>query len=304
MASNITDNEGLIVYEVISDSTKTTAELMAGASTAHTQLIQGALINRVSDNEIKINTNTQAIANLATAQGVFSNTTGLVLTATEQNLPFTVDVPSTDSNVMVIDDSSNHITFNITAAYNFKTDMNFAVNTPQARTVTIRGRRVSDGQLIYSRTIDILQANGTTKSVSTNTLLILGKNGVPSAPFDIYFTIQCSDTGISMIDFTSLLASSTSIYTQRGIDTLTASGTISSANSTVFINVSSNSVFTLADATEASGLEINIKRIDTTGSNVVIDTTGVQTIDGNGSVNILPLQNIRVISNGTNWYII
>jgi hypothetical protein len=54
MASNITDNEGLIVYEVISDSTKTTAQLMAGASTAHTQLIQGTLIDRVSDNEAKL----------------------------------------------------------------------------------------------------------------------------------------------------------------------------------------------------------------------------------------------------------
>lgn len=156
----------------------------------------------------QINANSQSIANLATAQGEFGSSTVQSITTTETNLDFDVLIPSTDTNVLNLDATNNQCYFGINASFNFRSDMTFNVDTPQPITVTIRGRNIVDNSLVYSRTVDIHQANGTTKSVSTNTLLTIGKNSFPNAPLMIYFTIQATDTGISIHEFNSILTSS------------------------------------------------------------------------------------------------
>lgn len=158
--------------------------------------------------QTSINANSQAIANLATAQGQFGSVSTQTVTTTEQNLDFNVIIPSTDSNVLALDDTLNRCFFGIDASFNFRTDMNFYINKNAPITVTIRGRNVVDNSLVYSRTVLIHQSTNTSKSVSTNTLLTIGKNGFPSSDLTIYFTIQADDTGIDITDFTSTLTSS------------------------------------------------------------------------------------------------
>lgn len=158
--------------------------------------------------QTSINANSQAIANLATAQGQFGSVSTQTVTTTEQNLDFNVIIPSTDSNVLALDGTLNRCFFGIDASFNFRTDMNFYINKNAPITVTIRGRNVVDNSLVYSRTVLIHQSTNTSKSVSTNTLLTIGKNGFPSSDLTIYFTIQADDTGIDITDFTSTLTSS------------------------------------------------------------------------------------------------
>lgn len=62
------------------------------------------------------------------------------------------------------------------------------------------------------------------------------------------------------------------------------------------------SVITLFDAIENEGVEIIIKNVS--GGNITVDTILGQTIDGNLTVLLLPLEVVKVISNGINWDII
>jgi len=253
-----------------------------------------------------INSNSQAIANLATAQGQFGKTTPLVLSTLEQNLDFEVIVPTTDAAIFNFDDLNNRIDFLVDTSFNFKTDMNFGVNVNSERIVTIRGRNAVDNSEVYSRTVSINQGNNTSKSVSTNTLLILGKNGVPSSPFTIYFTIQCSGAGITLSDFDTLLTSGSGGLTNPidTIETLSTTRSIDVTKRVTFIDVTLDSTFTLPSAVNNIAAICNIKRVDYTSKRVVINTITNQTIDGNLYVELVPFQSINIVSNGTNWFII
>jgi len=167
--------------------------------------IEDAITNVVT----QANVNSQAISNLATAQAELGNTNSLVLTTTEQVLSFTSTVPSTDTSVMVIDDTLNRILFNINANFNFRTDMNFYFGTSQERVITVRGRNVADDTLVYERSITIEENNGDYDTYSSNKLLTVGRNSIPESPLEMYFTIQCSGTGITLYEWSSELASGT-----------------------------------------------------------------------------------------------
>lgn len=167
-----------------------------------------AIGQKIKGVQTLVDANAQAIANLATAQGSFGTTTPQIITTSEVILTFETIIPSTDTGIMTINDISDTISYIKDASYNFRTDMIFDVGTAQSRTITIRGRNVADNSLVYSRTVDINQANNTQKEVSSNTLLTLGKNGFPSAPLNIYFTIQADGVGITMHQFESIITSS------------------------------------------------------------------------------------------------
>ena len=176
--------------------------------------------------EDSINANSVAIANLATAQGQFGSSIVQEITTTEATLDFSVTIPSTDTNVLNLDGTLNRCFFGINASFNFRTDMDFYVHHNNPVTVTIRGRNVADDSIVYSRSVDIRQGTNTVKSVSTNTLLTIGKNGFPNSDLTIYFTIQATDTGIDMQQFNSTLTSSsqydlgTISYTKAETDAL------------------------------------------------------------------------------------
>lgn len=196
-----------------------------------------------------ISANSQAIANLSSAQGQFGTTTPLILTTSEQPLSFDVSIQSTDSAIMVLNDLNNSVSLNATTSFNFRTDMTFSVDTSQSRIVTIRGRRLSDNQLIYSRTVSINQQSNSIKSISSSTLVALGQNGVPESPFDIYFTIQCDGTDITMNEFNSIIASS-----GNGVNDATVTSTIYLD----FGNIGTKyKLFTINDANLTSGKTVS-----------------------------------------------
>jgi len=65
-----------------------------------------------------------------------------------------------------------------------------------------------------------------------------------------------------------------------------------------------NITITLPTAIGVEGREINISKIDSTGYNVIIDTTSTQTINGELEQRIITqYTNATFVSNGANWII-
>lgn len=165
------------------------------------------------DNEILINSqaiaaNTQAIANLATAQWAFQNTNTPVfaITATEQTIPFTVSTQSTNIDIFEFNDNWNYISMKKDAPYNFSTNMEFAHTSNALITVTIRWRKVSDNTEVYSRQVQLQADNWDISNVTTSTLITLWSWWYPSSPFDMYFTVQSNVTWITLRRFSSILS--------------------------------------------------------------------------------------------------
>lgn len=165
----------------------------------------------LDENASAIAANTQAIANLATAQGSFSSSTDPVfaITTSEQNIPFTVTSQSSNTDIYEFDDINNEVDVKLNAPYNFSTNMNFLHNTNQERTLTIRGRKVSDNSLIYERQITIEAGNWEHTHLNTSTLLTIGQGSYPSAPFSMYFTVEADGVDITLENFSSILSTGT-----------------------------------------------------------------------------------------------
>lgn len=252
-----------------------------------------------------INANTQAIANLATAQGSFGTVTPQIITTTESPLIFSVVTASTDSNIMTINDVNDSVSYLVNASYNFRTDMTFEVGTSQTRTITIRGRNLADGTLVYSRTITINQANNTTKTTSTNTLLTIGSNGYPEAPLTIYFTIQADGTGIAMSEFETIITSSNEVSTSSAnifaTTTKTSNYTATVSDYTIRVDCSANNVDIILPPAGTTGLVLVIKRIDSSSFNCNI----LGTIDGGANAQInKQYTSLQLQANGTSWDIL
>jgi len=178
----------------------------------------------------------QSILNLSTAQGEFIGTgspTVLALTTTEQTIPITVTVPSTNSDVFTFDDMLDSVTFNINASFNFKTAIALSIGTISTRTITITGRNLLDNSIIYTRQVTVSGGIGDIVHVNSNQLVTVGRNGIQDAPLQIYFTIKADGTGVTLRDLSSQLSSSSSydlpIYDASGI-VVTPSGNISATN--------------------------------------------------------------------------
>jgi len=183
--------------------------------------------------------------------------------------------------------------------------MDFNVGTAQPREVTISGRRVSDNALIYSRVVYIDQSSNSIKSVSTNTLLTLGKNGVPSSPFDIYFTIKCNDHGITMNSFNTTIMSAGIVTTAgNAIGNITTSSVINMTNYVSLVTANSNLILSLPDAGLYISKNVRVKRIDTNATTVTVNCQNGQTIDNLATVNLTSYQALQFISNGVNWFLI
>ena len=233
--------------------------------------VQGAIDEvegRIDTNESNIQANTQAIANLATAQGSFSNTATPVfsLTTSEQTVPFTVTAQSSDLSIYEFDDANDEIDIKVNAPFNFSTNMTFNHNTNAQRTITIRGRKVSDDSLVYSRQVTIEAPNGDSTNLNTATLLTIGQGSYPSAPFDMYLTMQADGTGIELNSFSSILSTGTQ-YDVAVVDefvelTDTPSDYTGQANNTVQVKWDEtglefvlNRSYPSADETKLAGIE-------------------------------------------------
>ena len=155
---------------------------------------------------------TEAIANLATAQCRItqSSTPALALTTTHNVLPFAIHVDSTDTNIMTVNDAANTITFLKNASFNFLSHVLFSSTTSFSRTVTFELINTSNGAVLVSESALIDIASGTTEGIALNTLITVGRNGIPSAPLTVRIQAYSTNTGHTVQSFNSILASSSS----------------------------------------------------------------------------------------------
>jgi hypothetical protein len=121
-----------------------------------------------------------------------------------------------------------------------------------------------------------------------------------------------SHFGTSSYSYTSSVATSASYATVSDrvnykITTLSSNTTLDSVNHyTVLIDASSGiKTISLPSTSSNNGTLFNIKKIDSTGNNVIVNSVDAAPIDGNSSVTI---QNryttLTVQCSGSNWWII
>ncbi len=186
-------------------------------------LIETDINNTIDLVEAVSEANKQAIANLQSASGEYWHSTPIVLTTAEQTVPFDVLAQSSNTDVFELNDVANTVSIKKNAPHNLSTNINFLHNTTQSRTITIRGKRLSDDNIVYTRTITVEAGNNQTTNATSSTLLTIGKNGYPDSPFDLYFTIQCSGTGITINSYDTII----SVGSSYDVDVTASWGNIS-----------------------------------------------------------------------------
>jgi hypothetical protein len=90
------------------------------------------------------------------------------------------------------------------------------------------------------------------------------------------------------------------------VTTVTANTTLNNTYHIVLANATNNAItITLPNATSCAGRQYIIKKIDSSTNAVTITPQLGQTIDDQASISITTQYDlIRIVSNGTNWYII
>lgn len=204
---------------IISDEAPLTTKAYSGAKTQLLHDIQA-----------------EAISNLATASGRIGSESSpvfspipLVLT----DMPFQVLTDSTDTNVIEFDAVANTITLKINASFNFLSNVTFTSATSAERTITFALIDTSDDSVVTTEVGTFDFSLGVTTVVPFNTLLTLGKNGMPEAPLTIKVQAIASGSGYILNNFSSILASSSaydSATTDASTVIVTPSGSIASTN--------------------------------------------------------------------------
>ena len=168
----------------------------------------------IADNTTNIEQNTEAIANLATAQGSIVNdatpSVAAIPTVTPVVLSFDEVTASTDENVFTIDDTTETITYLQDASFNFSSSVKFTSSTASVVTVSFDLVDVSDDTVLGTQEVVLNTASGQSTTIPLNTLLTVGKNGIPSAPLTIRIEVSADIAGYSVDSFSSVLASSSS----------------------------------------------------------------------------------------------
>lgn len=152
----------------------------------------------------------QSIANLATASMQIVNAGITTVTTIDQQLPFVVDIVSTNSNIIEVDDLANTITLKANASYNFSSSVSFFSNTNSPVTITFDLVDINTSQVITSTSATLSLKNNVSETFSLITLLTIGKPGFPLAPTTIKVMVRASDVGYNINAFRSILASSSS----------------------------------------------------------------------------------------------
>ena len=91
-----------------------------------------------------------------------------------------------------------------------------------------------------------------------------------------------------------------------GVETFTGADTLGTDNYVALCDATSASfTLSLPTAVGIAGQLYHIKKIDSTGNLVTIDANGSETIDGVDTVVIsTQYESFKIVSNGTNWFII
>jgi len=178
-------------------------------------------VDNTSDLSKPIGTQTRAvldslrssIANLATSQAAIASDDdddSIDIDTTQKLISINTTIASTDTNILDTDDDNDTLTFNINASVNFLTDMVFASNTSDERTISIKVINVDDDSELESFDITLAISEGSTETVSRAFLLTVGKDGTPNAPLTVRFEIVADDTGYTLDSFNTVIATSSS----------------------------------------------------------------------------------------------
>ena len=157
-----------------------------------------------------IQANSQAIANLATGQGSIENSTTPVFAAiatTATQMPFTVNISSTNSSLFTFNDTNDTITFLSNINYNFLSIVNFKSNTNSLVNITFNLINVADNSVISTQTAPVQIANNDSVAMPMNTLLTIGSNGTPGFPLTVRIEAIADAIGYELTSFTSTLFS-------------------------------------------------------------------------------------------------
>jgi len=178
----------------------------------------------------------EAIANLATASGKIASESSPVfqpIPLVNTDMPFTVVTDSTDTGVFEFDNVNNTITLKIDASFNFLSNVSITSSTNQSRDITFSLINTFNDTVVTTEGGTFDFASGVSTVVPFNTLLTLGKNGMPSAPLTIKIQAMASGTGYTLDSFSSILASSSaydSASTEASQVEVIPSGSISATN--------------------------------------------------------------------------
>jgi len=207
----------------------------------------------------------EAIANLATASGKIQNEitpvfNGIPLVLTD--MPFDIVTDSTDTEVIEFNNAANTITFKVDASYNFISTVEFESSTNQARAISFVLINTSNGSVVVQETATLETTSGDIEIIPFNTLLTLGKNGMPSAPLTIKIQAVASDTGYKLNRFSSILASSNS-YDSMSTD-------------------ATNIIFTPSGGLQSTNVQTAIEELDSekASNTAVIHTSGAESKSG------------------------
>ena len=178
----------------------------------------------------------EATANLAIASGKIASESSPVfqpIPLVNTDMPFTVVTDSTDTRVFEFDNVNNTITFKIDASFNFLSNVSLTSSTNQSRDITFSLINTFNGTVVTTEGGTFDFAAGVSTVVPFNTLLTLGKNGMPSAPLTIKIQVRASGAGYTLDSFSSILASSSayaSASTKASQVEVIPSGNISATN--------------------------------------------------------------------------
>jgi len=184
------------------------------------------------------------------------------------------------------------------------------ITATQSGTTVTLSENFTDDEVING-TIVFNNSTQTTRRIiarpSATTLTVSESGTIASAAVDIYYPGLTVDNNgnVAVGSVSSLSKFHVEGVQSTALSTKTASYAITYRDSTILGDASSDSItLTLPNTIGYSGLQYRIVRIDSSGYDVVVNTTGASTINGEASVSLSDqYKYVNVQSDGTNWYI-
>ncbi|HZL38018.1 MAG TPA: hypothetical protein VFC78_22070 [Tepidisphaeraceae bacterium] len=136
--------------------------------------------------------------------------------------------------------------------------------------------------------------------IYNGTVYISDSNNTPSAIVERDSTGAISANQVNA----TVLNPSNATYLPRSA-TLTATSTLDALSTVKRCDCTTASqIQTLPPAATVAGLQLKIKRLDSTGNTLTLKGNGTEVIDGSNTQAIAALGHMTVVSNGTGWDIL
>jgi len=148
-----------------------------------------------------IEANTESILNLTGASMKIAQLGG-TFAITETMFDFDTITPSDNTDLIDANDTTNIVTLGKALRYQFQTFISITSSGAQPKTLTIRVRNNADDTLLNERDIEILGGNGNAQVFALDPALLDN----PLAGLEIYFTAQCTDTNVNLVELNTTIS--------------------------------------------------------------------------------------------------